>query len=147
MKKESDVNSPQCVFGVANDELMLANSVEAFEMAYEMSISNDDPLAESIEYRLIRQRIKSQLRGRECSLIQYQNTIESLVSIYEMAKRTEYLSPRPGITGPLGSWLASFNGNQLPPFEIISKYLAPAGAFLSEEANDLHYTVFWLRRD
>ena len=29
----------------------------------------------------------------------------------------------------------------------LASTLVPAGAFLREEANGLHYTVFWLRRD
>ena len=42
---------------------------------------------------------------------------------------------------------ASFNSNRLIPFENISQYLAPAGAFASEDENGLYYTVVWLSCD
>ena len=42
---------------------------------------------------------------------------------------------------------AALDKHQLPPFAVLSKYLAPSGGFLVEEETGLHYTTFTLQRE
>lgn len=37
--------------------------------------------------------------------------------------------------------------NELPPFEVLAKYLAPGGAFLMDTDSGFHYMMFSMRRD
>jgi hypothetical protein len=43
--------------------------------------------------------------------------------------------------------VAALKSKELPPFEVIAKYMAPSGAFVTEEEDGLHYTAFSLRRE
>lgn len=37
--------------------------------------------------------------------------------------------------------------HELPPFSVISRYMAPRGGYLVEDESGLHYTVFMMRRE
>ena len=41
----------------------------------------------------------------------------------------------------------ALDGNPLPAFEVISQYLAPAGAMVTDDENGIHYIGFSIRRE
>jgi len=151
IKNESQtVRAPQPSFAVVGDELLFSDAIESIEQAIKTHSSGDDLLSESIEYKLIRDRIKAQLKDKETSIMSYQRPEESLRLFYDLASDSENISRLENISANnpfFGSLVAALKGKNLPPFEVISKYLAPSGAFVVEEEDGLHYTTFSLRRE
>jgi len=151
IKNESQtVRAPQPSFAVVGDDLLFSDAIESIEQAIKTQSSGDDLLSESIEYKLIRDRIKAQLKDKETSIMSYQRPEESLRLFYDLASDPENISRLENVSASnpfFGSLVAALKGKNLPPFEVISKYLAPSGAFVVEEEDGLHYTTFSLRRE
>ena len=142
--------TPQLCFGVVGNDLLASDSVDSIEQAIRTLSSGDDLLSDAIEYKLIRDRIKAQLKDKETSIMTYQRPEESLRTFYDVAndpsnvKQLELISANDPFFTALVTALKS---KSLPPFEVIAKYLAPSGGFVIEEEDGLHYTTFSLRRD
>jgi hypothetical protein len=144
------VRVPQPSFGVVGDELLASDAIESIEQAIKTHSSGDDLLSESIEYKLVRDRIKAQLKDKETSIMSYQRPEESLRLFYDLASDSENISRLENVSANnpfFTALVTALKGRNLPPFEVISKYLAPSGAFVVEEEDGLHYTAFSLRRE
>jgi len=144
------IRLPQPAFAIVGDDLLASDAIESIEQAIRTLSNGEDLLSDAIEYKLVRDRIKAQLKDKETSIMQYQRPEESLRLFYDLANdpgnidRLESISANNPFFGAL---VTALKGKRLPPFEVISKYLAPAGAFVVEEENGLHYTTFSLRRE
>ncbi len=151
VKNESpSVRVPQPAFGVVGDDLLASDAIESIEQAIKTYSSGDDLLSESIEYKLVRDRIKAQLKDKETSIMSYQRPEESLRLFYDLASDSDNISRLEGVSANnpfFTALVTALKGKNLPPFEVISKYLAPSGAFVVEEEDGLHYTAFSLRRE
>ncbi|MCY2985793.1 MAG: hypothetical protein NTY15_19380 [Planctomycetota bacterium] len=151
IKNESpSIRVPQPSFAVVGDDLLASDAIESIEQAIKTYSSGDDLLGESIEYKLVRDRIRAQLKDKETSIMSYQRPEESLRLFYDLASDSDNISrlEESSANNPfLTSLVAALKGKNLPPFEVISKYLAPSGAFVVEEEDGLHYTAFSLRRE
>jgi len=137
-------------FGIVGDQLLASDSIESIEQAISTLSSGDDLLSDALEYKLIRDRIKVQLMDKETSIMSYQRPEESLRLFYDLANdpsNIERLKSMATNNPFFGALVAALDGKSLPPFEVISKYLAPSGAFVVEEEDGLHYTTFSMRRE
>jgi hypothetical protein len=151
IKNESpSIRVPQPSFAMVGDQLLASDAIESIEQAIKTHSSGDDLLSESIEYKLIRDRIKAQLKDKETSIMSYQRPEESLRLFYDLASDPDNISRLESVSANnpfFASLVTALKGKNLPPFEVISKYLAPSGAFVVEEEDGLHYTTFSLRRE
>jgi hypothetical protein len=144
------LRAPRPAFTIAGNHVILSDALESVERALTVYEGGEDLLADSIEYKLIRDKIKEQLKGAEFSTMAYQRPDEQLRLFYDLANdpanmdRMEEMSATNPIFVPL---VSALKGRKLPPFEKISKYMVPSGAFLTEEENGLHYTAFSLKRE
>jgi len=142
--------TPQPCFGVVGNDLLASDSVDSIEQAINTLSSGDDLLSDAIEYKLIRDRIKAQLKDKETSIMQYQRPEESLRMFYDVANDPANINRLESISANnpfFTSLVTALKSKSLPPFEVISKYLAPSGGFVVEEEDGLHYTTFSLRRE
>ena len=142
--------NPQPCFGIVGNELLASDAIESIETAIKTYSSGDDLLSDSIEYKLIRDRIKAQLKDKETSIMQYQRPEESLRMFYDTANNPENIKNLETMSANnpfFTALLSALKEKTLPPFEVISKYLAPSGGFVVEEEDGLHYTSFSLRRE
>ncbi len=145
-----NIRVQQPAFGVVGKELLASDSIESIEQAIRTLSSGDDLLSDSIEFKLVRDRIKAQLKDKETSIMSYQRPEESLRLFYDLANDPENINRLESVSenNPLFTALVTaLKGRNLPPFEVIAKYLAPSGAFVVEEEDGLHYTTFSLRRE
>jgi hypothetical protein len=130
--------------------LLISDSLATLEHAVKVYEEGENLLSESIEYKLIRDKIKEQLKGQEFSTMSYQRPDEQLRLFYDLAsdpqniERLESMSQNNPFFGAL---VKTLKGRKLPPFEKIAKYMVPSGAYLTEEESGLHYTTFSLKRD
>ncbi len=145
-----NIRVQQPSFGIVGKELLASDSIESIEQAIRTLSSGDDLLSDSIEFKLVRDRIKAQLKDKETSIMSYQRPEESLRLFYDLANDPENINRLESVSenNPLFTALVTaLKGRNLPPFEVIAKYLAPSGAFVVEEEDGLHYTTFSLRRE
>ncbi len=145
-----NIRIQQPAFGVVGDYLLASDSIESIEQAISTFSSGDDLLSDAIEYKIIRDRIKVQLKDKETSIMQYQRPEESLRLFYDLASDPANIDRLKSVSenNPFfGALVSALEGRSLPPFEVIAKYLAPSGAFMVEEEDGLHYTSFSVRRE
>jgi hypothetical protein len=143
------VRRPQPSITIIGAELLIADSIEAIKMAIDTSNSSEGLLKQSLEYKLVRDQMKMQLNNKETSIVTYQQPEESFRQIYDLAADPNNIQKVRDMSkgNPLFAALVkALDSHQLPPFETITKYMSPSGAFVTEEENGLHYTAFSLQR-
>jgi hypothetical protein len=151
-KRNPNIRQPAPSLAVLGDDLIVSDSKRALEIAIETFQNGESPLSESLEYKLVRDQIKAQLGSDDMSIVLFQRPEEAFRMFYDMAadpanreKLRESQTKRPNPFA--AAVLKALESHQLPPFETFSKYLSPAGAYVTEEENGLHYTGFSMRRD
>ncbi|MFN7731873.1 MAG: hypothetical protein ACK5OB_08220 [Pirellula sp.] len=156
LKRDRDERMPQSVrvptpaFCVLDDQLMISDSVEAITEVVQFNASGDGLLSDSIEFKLVRDRIKAQLKNADVSIMAYQRPEETMRLFYDLATNPENIDNLEGMSenNPFfKAIVTAIKSKKLPPFDVIAKYLAPGGAFVVEEESGLHYTGFSMRRE
>jgi hypothetical protein len=144
------IRAPEVCMTVAGNMILVADSRAMLERALATRQGQNEILADSVEYKLVRDRIKAQLRDQESSIVSYTRPEESLRLFYDLAAdpenkaRLKELSESNPIFAALSNGLEKY---KLPPFEVIAKYLAPAGSFIVEDETGIHQTSFSMRRE
>ena len=147
---QNNIRIPSPAFCVLDDQLVLSDSVEALTNVIQFNSSGDGTLADSIEFKLVRDRIKAQLKNAEMSIMAYQRPEETMRLFYDLATDPANIDNLEGMSenNPFfKAIVTAIRSKKLPPFEVIAKYLAPGGAFVVEEETGLHYTGFSMRRE
>lgn len=145
-----NIRLPQPAICILGKELIASDSLAAIEEIVKFESSGDGLLADSIEFKLVRDRIKAQLKNSEMSVLAYQRPEEGMRLMYDLATDPENIDnlERMSENNPFFTALVTaVRSKKLPPFEVIAKYLAPGGAFLVDEETGLHYTGFSMRRE
>jgi hypothetical protein len=140
---------PEPTLAVVGDHLMFADSIKAVQAAIEATNSSEGTLRESLEYKIVRDQMKLQLGTADTSIVLYQRPEESFRLIYDLIAdptAREKMRSDERKNPFVKALLQALDSHQLPPFEVIAKYLSPAGAYITEEDNGLHYTAFGLQR-
>ncbi len=149
-QRNANIRIPQPCVCVMDDQLLLSDSLTAMEEAIAFNMSGDGPLSDSIEFKLVQDRIKAQLKNAEMSIMAYQRPEEGMRLMYDLATDPASIDSLEQMSenNPFfQAIVTALKGKKLPPFEVIAKYLAPGGAFVVEEETGLHYTGFSMRRD
>ncbi len=106
-------------------------------------------LVESLEFKVVRGRIKD-LAGRdEVSMLVFQRPDEAMRVFYEGVVNqpiTEQMRTSAQSNPLLKAFIAARERNSLPPFEVLQRYYAPQGALLIDDATGLHLIDFGLRK-
>lgn len=118
----------------------------------ELFATADDPqrsLVESLEFKLVRGRIKD-LAGRDqTTMLIFQRPDEALRVFYEGLVNqpiTEEMRSQAETNPLLKAFIAARERNTLPPFEVLQRYYAPQGGLLIDDATGLHLIDFGLRK-
>jgi hypothetical protein len=148
--EERNIRIPQPAFCILDDQFVASDSLQAIENVIQFNSSGDGLLSESIEFKLVRDRIKAQLKNSEMSILAYQRPEETMRLMYDLATDPNNIDnlERIAENNPfLLSLITAVRSKKLPPFEVFAKYLAPGGAFIVDEENGIHYTGFSMRRE
>ncbi len=140
---DAPIRQPEICFTVHEDYLLIADSTYMMRQVADCMTGISGRLVDSIEYQLISERITAQLQEKECSAISFARPEESLQLFYELArdpKNRERLRQVADNNGFFKALLAALDEHELPPFSVISKYLAPGGGYLVDEETGMHYT-------
>jgi len=135
-----------CVLG---DYLILTDSSQALEAAITAGSSPGKSLAAELDYKLIASKIRRQVGGESPGLFQFSRPETGMKMLYDLAQSddTKSLLARQAEGNQFfGRLEKAMNNNPLPPFSVIAKYFAPAGAMMVNDETGFHYTGFTLKR-
>jgi hypothetical protein len=144
------IRLPQPAWCVLGKELIASDSLKALEDLISFFSGGDGPLSDSIEFKLVRDRIKAQTKNADMSILAYQRPEEGMRLMYDLATDPDNIDSLEQMSenNPFfRAIVTALKGKKLPPFEVIAKYLAPGGAFVIDEETGLHYTGFSMRRE
>ncbi|MEZ6134154.1 MAG: hypothetical protein R3C53_04495 [Pirellulaceae bacterium] len=150
INSDAPIRQPEICVTMIDDYVVVADSEYMIRQIADVMNGTTNALKDALEYQLIADRISAQLQDKECSAISYARPEESLQLFYELArdpKNIDRLRQVADNNGFFKSLLSALDKHKLPPFSVISKYLAPGGGFLVEEETGLHYMTFSLRRE
>jgi hypothetical protein len=148
--EEEMIRAPEPCLLLMDDYLILSNSRKLLERIIETRGRSGSSLADDLEYKLVASKIQRHSGGREPGLASFSRPEENFRALYELAtaeatqNRLNQAGESNQVVGALGGALSA---HPLPPFEVISKYLAPAGSMMFSDSTGFHYISFGLRRD
>ena len=143
------VRAQDFTMAIFNDRLIIADSLKAMDQVLQTYQSSSGLLIDSLEFKLIKQRIAAQVQDTKVCGMSMSRPEETIRTFYDMAadpKMRNQLKENSENNRFFQALYASLEKNQLPPFEVVRKHLAPTGAFISEDDSGVHYTAFGLRR-
>jgi len=116
-----------------------------------LSSRDDDSnrLASALDYKLIAGKIARQSGGDRPAMLTFERPDEAWKWLYEMASSDQVRSTLRDRSATSQFFTALNDGlskNALPPWEAISKYLAPTGSMITGDESGIHYMQFALRR-
>jgi hypothetical protein len=147
---DAPIRQPEICITFIDDYVVISDSEYMMRQIADVLNGSVEPLKNALEYQLIADRIAAQLQEKECSAISYARPEESLQLFYELArdpKNRDRLRDVSDNNGFFKALLAALDKHELPPFSVISKYLAPSGGYLVDDETGLHYMTFSLRRE
>jgi hypothetical protein len=144
-----DQPMPTPCFGVVDDYLMAANRTSLLEKAIATLADGSKSLADELDFKLVASKIERLSRGSKPAMISFNRPEESMRFLYDLVSAE---STRQGLRRNaensrfFKSIDTALTQNPLPPFAVLQRYLAPAGAMVVDDATGIHYTAFTLRR-
>lgn len=140
---------PDPAITVFDDRVVASDSLQALQQVCDTFDSGTSLLLESIEYKVIKQRISSQTKGVKLWGLSISRPEESLRTFYDMAadpKNKENLGAMAANNPILKALHNSLTKHPLPPFDSIRKHLTPAGGYMTEDDSGIHMTSFGIKR-
>lgn len=147
---EQTVRRPQPCIGILGEYLAVSDSVALLRQAIMAQADASQSLAEQLDFQLIASKISRQVPGGQAGLVSFSRPEEGLRVLYELANAPQTRTRiREGAANnrALRALNDALNQHPLPPFAVLSQYLAPAGGMLTSDETGLHYTSFTLRRE
>ena len=148
-RSDDAMGAPQPAAAILDGRLLVSDSLRALRQTCRTYADAEGLLVQSLEYKVIKQRIEGQLGGMKIFGLEMNRPEESLRQFYDMAldPKNRKMLEEESEGNPIFTALhGALERNELPPFEVIQKHLAPGGGFFAEDESGLHYTSFSLRR-
>jgi len=145
---QSMMRLPQPAFAVVGDYLVLSDSAKFIERCLVAQATPGESLADDPEYKLVSERIRHHTGGRIPGFLSFARPEETLKSFYELAtaETTRQRLTQAAADNPFFKQVdGALSAHPLPPFEVIAKYLAPAGAMMLSDETGFHYISFGLK--
>jgi hypothetical protein len=146
---EGVARTPSPCIAIVGDHLLLTDSEPLLKAALAAKRSGIG-LAEDLEFKLVSNKIRRQLKTNDPGMLEFNRPEESFKALYGIATSPDVLQllERGAARNPaLRALDDALKENPLPPFSVLAKYLAPGGAMASEDDTGLHYMAFGLRRE
>jgi len=147
--ERENIRMPEPCIAIVGDYVLLADSVKFFEHCI-TTMSTGKSLAGELEYQLIATKIGQQAGGKKPGLVIFSQPEEGLRAIYNLAT-SEVTRRNMAREAERGNEFfkrldETLKERPLPPFAVISKYLAPSGGMMTQDETGLHYMSFTLKR-
>ncbi len=141
---------PQPTFCLLGDYLLVSDRPAAIEKAILTASNPSDALAATLDYKLIASKIKRESGKARPSLLSFDRPEVGLKLVYDLVSSDQLRSGARDQFGENAAFQAvdkAFTDNPLPPFAVLKQYLAPGGAFITDDETGFHYMAFTLRRN
>lgn len=145
---EATIRRPTPCLAVVGDYLIFSDSVKFFEHCVR-TISTGKTLANEVDYKLIASKIARQAGGAKPGFVQFSRPEEGMKLLYDLAtsENTKQNLARQAENNDFFKRLdETLKEHPLPPFKVLAKYLAPAGAMITQDETGFHYMSFGLKR-
>lgn len=136
---------PSPTFAIVGDTLVLADSDLIIFSAIDTMQGQGDRLSDADDFKLIADAVKSQTGETQPSALSFNRPEQGLKFIYDLAlgeQAQSALQRGAENNDVLRTLNSAFQDHPLPPFQEISKYMAPAGGVLFNRPTGLHYLSF-----
>ncbi len=144
-----ELRTPEPCIAILDDYVVMTGSTELLHKCITAHNTRGNSLAKQLDFKLIASKIERQLGDLKAGMISFERPEESLRLVFDVVN-SEDTRKQLARGAENNNFLRSVDGalknNPLPPFEAISKYLAPGGSMLTDDETGLHYTTFTLRR-
>jgi hypothetical protein len=138
-------------FGIVGDYVLFAERAALLEKAIITSgDSSAKSLADAVDYKLIASKISRQSGGSKPGAVTFSRPEQQLRFWYSLAQADssrQQLKTQAQSNPVFGALNSALEANPLPPFEVLSRYLAPGGGVLVNDETGFHYTSFTLKRN
>jgi hypothetical protein len=140
---------PELCFGVLENYLVVTTRPSLYFKAIATLETPDDALGSAMDFKLVMSKISDRKGLSKPAAVIFQRPEEGYRFLYTMITGTESRenlrrsAERSGFMRTINSALEA---NPLPPFAVLERYLAPAGAYIIDDVSGLHYSGFTLRR-
>ncbi|HEY2826672.1 MAG TPA: hypothetical protein VGJ04_03650 [Pirellulales bacterium] len=148
-ERDPDDVRPSPCFAILDNWLLVSDRPAILEHILSSREETTNNLANSLEYRLVASKISHQPGGKQPAMLSFTRGEESWRYLYDLAAsedaRTKLRdqSERSTFFKTLNQGLES---NPIPPWEAISRYLAPEGSMVTDDDSGIHFMQFALRR-
>lgn len=144
--EQADENAPvvQMAVAIAHDYFFFASNVTLLEKVLRIG-EGIQPLAQSLDYRLVVSHIPETASG-----VSFSRPEQAWRSLYEMIRSGEMRNSVAGMAMFFPSLLnlsQAIDGEKLPEFDVVRRYLAPSGGYLQSDANGVLLVNFALRKE
>jgi hypothetical protein len=151
---EENIRRPSPCLAVVGDYLIFSDSVKFFEHCIKTQ-STGKTLANEVDYKLIASKIARQSGGAKPGFVQFSRPEEGMKLLYDLATsentKRNLADQAENSRSEFGRDIFkrlddTLKKNPLPPFKVLAKYLAPAGAMMTQDETGFHYMSFGLKR-
>jgi len=141
---DGEAQAAQMGVAVAQDYFFFTTNVALLEKVLR---SGDDvePLAQSLDYRLVASRVPETAGG-----ITFGRPEQSWRSLYEMIRSGQLRDSMAGAAMFFPALLnlsQAIDGEKLPEFDVVRRYLAPSGGYIESDEDGILFVGFTLRKE
>ncbi|MGY8766904.1 MAG: hypothetical protein ACKVH8_00565 [Pirellulales bacterium] len=140
---------PQPCFGVVGDFLFVTDRPGLMEHVMKTKRNISDRLTDDLSFKLMLSKLQHQAGERSIGMLSFSKPEQALRMWYDMAQAestTQMLDSRSENNQFFGALSKTMKENPLPPFSVISKYMAPSGSIMINDETGIHFLGFALKR-
>jgi hypothetical protein len=144
------IRRPDPAIAIVGDYLLLSDSTDFLKHAIATKSDGSSSLASELDFKLIASKVRRQNGGGNPGLLSFNRPEEGMRLLYELAaseSTRERLSTGAEDNEVFGALDRALRENELPPFSVIARYLAPGGSLITNDETGFHYMSFTLRRN
>ena len=140
---------PELCFGVLDNYLVVTTRPSLYLKAIATLQTPDESLASAMDFKLVMSKISDRKGLSKPAAVMFQRPEEGYRFLYTMitgGESRENMRRSAERSGFMRTINSALEANPLPPFSVLERYLAPAGAYIIDDATGVHYSAFTLRR-
>lgn len=141
---------PDPCVAIVGNSLIISESPKFMELAIDTFQGNSDSLAGDAKYTEVTDHITRLLKSDLPSMSMYSRPDEQFRNLFEVAGSDgvkDFLDQQAENFEFAGGLAQALEDNPLPSFDDLSSYLAPSGAFVTNDETGLHMLAFQLKSE
>jgi len=148
-RRREDETRPVPCMAILDDWLLISDRAGILEHIFSHRDEVENDLASSLDFKLIASKVSRQPGGDKPGMLSFNQSGSGLKYLYDLAASDDArqtLQKRAGNSLFFSVLNQGLDQNPLPPWDVISRYLAPEGAMVTDDESGIHYMSFALRR-